>query len=106
MPEVVVVATMTAKPGREADLDAALRGLVEPTHEEDGCIRYALHRALDDPARMIIVERWRSREDLDEHFTRPHMQAVGEQASDLLAEPPQITFLEAVATGDGAKGTL
>lgn len=47
--EIVVVGSFTAKPGKEAEAEAAFRALIEPTHGEDGCILYALHRGTDDP---------------------------------------------------------
>ena len=105
MGEVVVVATMKAKAGKEREVEQALRGLVEPTHAEPGCVRYALHRALDDPTRLVLVERWRTREDLDEHFTQPHMRDLPD-AGEYLDEPPQVYFCEALPTGDEQKGTI
>ena len=52
-----------------------LRGLIEPTHAEAGCLAYALHRGSDDPQRFVLVERWASREDLDAHGVADHMEA-------------------------------
>jgi quinol monooxygenase YgiN len=105
MAEVVVVATLKAKPGREDEVEAALAGIAVPSHEEPGCIRYALHRGVDDPTRIVLVERWASRQDLDEHFTHPYTQNLPDP-SEYLDEPPQIFFLEPRPTGDETKGTL
>ena len=105
MSEVVVVAVIRAKEGSEDDV---LRGLSEATaqtHAEEGCLRYAIHRHVEDPTRFVLVERWRSRAELDEHFTKPYVQAMGEQI-DLLAEPPQVYFLDPVPVGDEVKGRL
>jgi len=49
MPEVVVVASFTAKDGREEEAERLLRGAIEPTHAESGCLLYALHRGTQDP---------------------------------------------------------
>jgi quinol monooxygenase YgiN len=103
--EVVVVATFVAKEGREDEVERALEGLILPSHEEEGCLAYALHRGVDDPRRFAIVERWRSRADLDAHFQLPHVAAVGETV-DLLAEPPNILFSRPVPMGDRVKGVL
>jgi quinol monooxygenase YgiN len=105
MPEIVVIATAQAKPGREDEVLAALSGLVGPTHEEEGCILYALHRGIENPAQMAIVERWKSQEALDEHFTRPHMAALGEVV-ELLEAPPSIVAYEAVPAGREEKSRL
>ncbi len=105
MAEIVVIATAQAKPGHEEEVRAALTGLVEATHEEEGCILYALHRGIENPAQMAIVERWTSQAALDEHFTRPHMAAL-EQVVELLDAPPSIVAYEAVPEGREEKSRL
>lgn len=103
---VVVVATFRTKPGREAEGEAVLRRVIEQTHaQEPGCLLYALHRALDDPARFVIVEKWSSQKDLDAHFEQPYMGEIA-TASDLLAEPPSVWFTEPVAAGESGKGAI
>jgi quinol monooxygenase YgiN len=106
MGEVVVVAVFTVKDGREADAEAMLSRLIESSHEEPGNVRYALHRGVDDPRRLVIVERWRSRADLDEHFTKPYVAGLGTAAGELLAQPPVVVFCEPVPVGDVVKGVL
>ncbi len=86
MPEIVVVGSFTARPGREADAVEAFRGLVGPTHAEEGCILYALHQGADDPRRLAFVERWASREHLDAHLSSPHVQAVLARAEELFSD--------------------
>ena len=51
MSEVVVVGSFKAQPGKEAEALEAFKALVEPTHGEEGCILYALHRAATIRAR-------------------------------------------------------
>ena len=76
MAELTVIARLKARPGKEAELEQALRGAVGPTHAETGCLRYALHRSTDDPATFVMVERWVSREALDQHLEAPHLKAI------------------------------
>ncbi len=75
------------------------------THTEEGCITYAVNQGAQDPNVVVLVERWRSQEDLDAHFRQPYVAALGEQAS-LLVEPPQVHFLGAVPAGQAEKGRL
>ena len=70
MPEVVVVGSFKINPGKEEEALDAFKALVAPTHGEDGCILYALHRGVEDPARLTFIERWESRELLDAHLDR------------------------------------
>ncbi len=101
-----MVALFTAKPGCEDEVADGLREVATQTHEEQGCLLYSVHRATEDSAQLALVERWTSREALDEHFTKPYIQALGERAAELLAEPPQVRFLQPLPAGDPAKGSI
>ena len=35
---------------------------------EDGCILHSLHVDVENPLRLVFVEKWRDRAALDEHF--------------------------------------
>ena len=106
MPEVIVVGAFKANPGKEEDALEAFRALVEPTHREEGCIVYALHRGSDDPARFAFIERWESRELLDAHLASDHVAAALERADELWGENGEITVYEAVPAGEPDKGLL
>lgn len=105
MAEVVVVATMKAAEGNVDVVLGAIKSVAAETHAEEGCITYAVHQGAHDPNTLVLVERWRSQEDLDAHFREPYVAALGGRAS-LLAEPPQVHFLGAVPAGDEEKGRL
>ncbi len=53
MPEVVVIATATARPGQEATHEEALRDAAVPTRAQPGCISFELLRRSADPATMV-----------------------------------------------------
>jgi quinol monooxygenase YgiN len=46
---VHVIARLTARPEAVAELQALLLGLIEPTRQESGCLRYTLLRNAADP---------------------------------------------------------
>ena len=106
MPEVIVVGAFKANSGKEEEALEAFRALVEPTHREEGCILYALHRGSDDPARFAFIERWESRERLDAHLASDHVAAALERADELWGENGEITVYEAVHGGEPEKGSL
>ncbi len=103
MGAMTVIATATAKPGREDDLERALRESIPPSHQEPGCLRFALHRSTQDPAVLVAVERWESKEAWDAHMASPHIQRVMETTPDLLAGPPDVRVLELLPEGDPEK---
>jgi quinol monooxygenase YgiN len=106
MSEVVVVGAFRINAGKEDDALEAFRALVEPTHREDGCILYALHRGADDPARLTYIERWASREQLDAHLASDHVSALLERADELWGSNGEITVYDAVPAGESRKGSL
>ncbi|MEZ0284352.1 MAG: putative quinol monooxygenase [Thermoleophilia bacterium] len=106
MAEVVVVVLFRATPGRGADAEAAFTEAVPPTHDEEGCVAFAVHRVAGDADRFVLIERWASREALDAHLAAPHLAAFRERGADIWAEPPQITVMGALPLGDPAKGSL
>ena len=106
MPEVVVVGSFIAQPGKEDDAREAFEALVAPTHAESGCILYALHRGADDPRRLAFVERWASREELDAHLQSPHVAKVLERVEELFGENADIVVYEPLPGGEHRKGSL
>ena len=96
MKTLTVVATIKAKPGKEAALRQELLALIPTTRQEPGCINYDLHRAVDNPAHFLFHENWTSKQHLDDHLARPHLQAFLAKAPELVAEPPQITLWEKI----------
>jgi quinol monooxygenase YgiN len=106
MTGLTVIARAKAKTGREKELEQAMRAVVTPTHQESGCLRYTLHRSLVDPAVFITVERWTSKEAIDQHFATLHIQALMKKIPDLLLEPPDITLYDLLPEGESEKARL
>lgn len=106
MSEVVVVASFVTHPGKEAAAEKFLTDLLAPTHAEDGCLLYAVHRGLDDPRRLVYVERWESRPLLDKHRDSEHIQTALSRVGEFFSETPDIVYYEAIPGGDADKGTI
>ena len=106
MSEVVVVGSFTAQPGKEAEAAEAFEALMAPTHAEEGCILYALHRGAQDPRRLAFVERWSSREALAAHLDSAHVQAVLARAQDLFSDGGDIVIYDPIPGGESSKGSL
>lgn len=103
---VTVVALITVKPGSEDVALAALTPCAEQTHQESGCVKYALHRSTVDPQQFVLVELWESQADLDAHFQQPYMGELLSALADHVTEPPAIHFLAPVPIGDSPKAML
>lgn len=106
MSEVVVLVSLTAHPGKEDEAERLLMDLLGPTHVEDGCILYSLHRAADDPQRFAFVERWASRELLETHMGSAHIARAMEEVPKYFSAGPEIVVFEPLPGGVEDKGSL
>lgn len=110
MSEVVVIASLIARPGKESEAEKFLCELLATTHAEQGCMLYALHRGADDPRRLVFVERWESRPLLDKHLASEHIQTaldhVGDDGGELFTQALDVTYYEAIPGGEAGKGSI
>ena len=83
---LTVIAQFQARPGRAADLEAALLALVGPTRAEEGCEIYELHRSVETEGSFHFHEIWSSRAAWDAHMQTDHLKAFGAVRDDLVAD--------------------
>jgi len=82
---IALVATMTARKGKEEELLAAMKGLVaEVRAKEEGTLEYVLHRAQGDPATLMVYEKYRDADAMNLHMVTPHFQAAAGKLAELL----------------------
>ena len=92
--EIVVLATAKAKPGKEGDLERALRDAAAPTRAQQGCLQFELYRSAQDPAAITAFERWSSEENHDRHLQGDHVKTLMIRFDGILAAPPEIVVLK------------
>jgi quinol monooxygenase YgiN len=94
MEPVHVMAVITAKPGKRAELLAAFKANAPNVHAEEGCIEYVA--TVDTPDghpiqtrfgddTFVVVETWASLAHLKAHGAAPHMAAYAAKVKELLA---------------------
>ncbi|HVP18949.1 MAG TPA: putative quinol monooxygenase [Spirochaetia bacterium] len=98
--DLIIIARAKAMPGKEKDLERALRDVAGLTRAQPGCVSFTVLRGAQDPAVMIGFERWESNEAHDRHLQGAHVQKFLSAVADVLAEPPDIVAYEIV---DGAE---
>lgn len=83
---IYVIATFNIKPGSQNDLATAAIDCIDSTRKEPGCIRYDLNVNVHNSHQITFVEEWKSREDLELHFKRPHMDVWREASAPFMLE--------------------
>jgi len=92
--EIVVLATAKARPGKEAELERALRDVAAPTRAQRGCLNFELLRSVLDPATITALERWASEEDHQQHLQGDHVKKLIVQFGEILAAAPEIISMK------------
>jgi quinol monooxygenase YgiN len=59
-----VYAQIPQRPAAEEAMLAAQRAALD----QDGCIAFVFAEALGEPGHFVVVQRWRDRASLDEHY--------------------------------------
>jgi len=90
---IYVVATLTVKPEKRAELIEAAKDCIAATRQEPGNIAYDMHESVTDPARMVFVEQWENAEALGPHGKSDHMRAFGRVAAACLSAPAKIEII-------------
>lgn len=89
-----VVAIITTKPGKRAEVLEAFNKVVPLVHAEQGCIEYQpvtdTERAGPaqsplGPDSYAVIEKWETLDDLHAHSSSAHMVEYGKSVSDLIA---------------------
>jgi quinol monooxygenase YgiN len=85
--ELDIVARFHARPGRESEVEAAIRAVSVPTRAEPGCIGYQAVRGTRDPALFFVHSRWTDEAAFEHHATLPHTVRFLEVVQPLIDHP-------------------
>lgn len=77
----------------------ACRSVREASVKEPGCERYDFFQSPEDATKIVFVEEWTTRADLDLHFQQPAFLEFVETLQTLLKSPPEIRIFEASLEG-------
>jgi len=94
--QVVCVAEFHALEGKSEELVAALHSLIQPTHQEEGCLRYELNRRADDPRWVTFIEKWQNQEIFDAHCAKPYIAHYFDEVRPKLVDDFKVTLYHEV----------
>lgn len=82
---------------RAETLDEIRREALAHVHRsrtEPGCLAHAVHADLDDPLRLVFMERWADWDTLNTHFRVPESVEFARAMARLGAQPPEMAVHE------------
>ena len=70
----------TMKPGKREEFLAgvAASGAQAAVRGEEGCLQYDYFTSVDDPDKLLLLEKWTTREAQKVHTGQPHMALIQE----------------------------
>ena len=89
--ELFIFGRFRARTGCETDLEDAVRGVVEPSRAEPGCLSFGAFRSTRDPQLFYIHSRWVDEAAFDLHATLPHTTRFLERAESLIDHPLDVS---------------
>lgn len=86
---IIATLRMTVCPEERDGFLQTVRGILEPTRVEPGCISFYLYQDIENENTFILVEEWEMKEYLDRNIQREnYKRLLG--VMDFLSEPPEI----------------
>jgi quinol monooxygenase YgiN len=64
---VRLLITLTASPGKGGELARTMRGRCAEVRKEPGCEQFEAFQSVDDPDKIVLLERWKDQDALDVH---------------------------------------
>ncbi|WP_322013011.1 putative quinol monooxygenase [Paraburkholderia sp. J12] len=87
------VAILKTRPENAAELREHLLALVDPSRQDEGCITYILHEAINRPGVFVFYEGWEDEAAIDAHIATDKLQRLKEITDRLLIEPEDIYYM-------------
>jgi len=88
---ILATLRMNVRPERRGDLLETMRGMLEPVRVERGCLSYRLYEDVEDRNTLVLVEEWKTQNDLESHIrTDNHRRLMA--LMDLLNKQPEMQF--------------
>ncbi|MGJ8672215.1 MAG: putative quinol monooxygenase [Rubritalea sp.] len=75
---------LTAKAGKESELENVLKGMVLGSKPEAGCVVYDLYQQKTALGEFFLIEIWETAEHLDAHKLTPHFENFKAVAPELI----------------------
>ena len=92
---IIVLAKVSPKPEKKAELLELAKGVMAETSKEEGCISYNLMDNPRDPGGCIFVEEWASKEALLQHSKSAHVAEWRKASADLLSVKTAVRVFQA-----------
>lgn len=82
-----VMVILEAKQDKKEQLKEELLKVAALSRKEKACISYTVHQDINNNAQFALYEKWTSKEDHAQQFSKPYILEFGNKLEDLLEKP-------------------
>ena len=79
---------------RREEARELMRATQAAARDEDGCEYYAFGETLDDPGHFVLIQRWRDRAALEEHYRSEGFANYQARIGPLLVRTSELTLVD------------
>ena len=92
---LIALGDVYAQIERREDVRELMRATQASVREQAGCEHYAFAETLDDPGHFVLVQRWRDRAALEEHYRSQAFADYQARIAPLLVRTTELRLFEA-----------
>jgi quinol monooxygenase YgiN len=89
---IIALGDVYTQPSRREDVRELMLATQASARSEPGCLYYAFAETLDDPGHFVVVQRWRDRAALDQHFRGAAFAAYQADVGELLVRDSELSL--------------
>jgi quinol monooxygenase YgiN len=93
---VQAIMELTIKEGRYDDFRDFMVKILPDTRPYKGCVCIEFVRNQDNPAHLLVMEKWNSREDYENYFKWRMASGIMQQIADMIEGEPKLQFFDPV----------
>lgn len=94
--EQYVFVRLHAREDEEKAVEEALREVMGPSREEEGCLSFHLFRSMRDPRLFFIHSRWVDEAAFQKHAVLPHTERFLKKVDALLDQAREVSRTEII----------
>lgn len=101
---ILITGSVVARPETFEEIKRLGLEHVRRSRAEDGCLHHSIHVDVENPLRLVFVERWRDRGAVTKHFADPAARGFVKAVRALAAAPTRMEIYDAAEIPAGELG--
>lgn len=94
---IAITAFLKAAEGKGDELEQEFKNLVPKVLQDPGTVAYMVHRAMDDPSKFFVYEKYESVEALRAHGSTPHFREFSRATASMVDGRAEIGRYQQIA---------